>query len=605
MLSFFGKLLKRLVYALGISSLIGFIGMAVLFFMVRNEAPKTELPGSFVLTLSAHRGISPLPADPLLSKLLPDQASLDLYSTLDALKHASTDTRVKAVFLDLTGSQYDLTTIEEIGGALTALRTAGKPVVAFSETFSEGENSIIPYLAATYSGEIWMQPYGMVALLGVGAEVPFFKDALERLGARFETEHRNEAKTAFNSFTENGFTPAHKAQTEKLLRDILAVVSPQLLKNRPALPPLESLFAEGFYMGSGAVEKKLVDQLGYIDDVRVRLFALYNGGEAPEGAAIPADEDWLVSIERYHGGTHESWLQAAHLEDKKDKAKKPAALALVYMNGEIVRDAEGGLGSGSEGKITATEYGEVFADIAADESIKAVVLRIDSPGGGFTASDTLRNAINTLRDTNKTVIISMGSVAASGGYMLASAGDKIFALPGTITGSIGVIGGKPVFAGTAEKLGVHVERVGTGDLVNMFSPLSSFNDKERAAFRRQIDFSFAAFKEIVAESRGLNAAEIDAVSGGFVFLGDEALKLKLVDALGGLDVAIAAAQESSGAAKDQPLDVRLYPQAELPWLAFLQGQFGGLVRLSLNAALGLPLDTASSLKAQATIPAVR
>jgi protease-4 len=600
--SFLGKLLKRLIFALGLSSLIGVVGMLVIFFALRSEAPKTELPGSFVLTLNAGNGISPLPADPLLSQLMPDEAALDLYSTLEALKHAATDARVKAVFLDLTGSQYDLTMIEEIGGALAALRAAGKPVVAFSETFSEGENSIIPYLAATYSGEIWMQPYGMVALLGVGAEVPFFKDALERLGARFETEHRNEAKTAFNSFTENGFTPAHRAQTEKLLRDVLAVVSPKLTTNRPALPPLESLFAEGFYMGQGAVDKKLVDQLGYIDDVRARLFALYNGGTALEGAVIPADEDWLVSIERYHGGKPESLLKTAYLGEKKDKAEKPAALALVYMNGEIVRDTDGGFG-GDEGKITAAQYSEVFADIAADASIKAVVLRIDSPGGGFTASDTLRNAINTLRENHKTIIISMGSVAASGGYMLASAGDKIFALPGTITGSIGVIGGKPVFQDAASKLGVKVERVGTGDLVNMFSPLRSFNDKERAAFRRQVDFSFAAFKEIVAESRGLNPAEIDTVSGGHVFFGEEAVRLKLVDALGGLDAAISEAQESSGQPKDQPLEVRLYPQAELPWLAFLQGQFGGLVRATLHAAFGLPYDN-SALKAQAAIPAV-
>jgi protease-4 len=187
--------------------------------------------------------------------------------------------------------------------------------------------------------------------------------------------------------------------------------------------------------------------------------------------------------------------------------------------------------------------------------------------------------------------------------MLASAGDKIFALPGTITGSIGVIGGKPVFQDAASKLGVKVERVGTGDLVNMFSPLRSFNDKERAAFRRQVDFSFAAFKEIVAESRGLNPAEVETVSGGHVFFGEEAVRLKLVDALGGLDAAISEAQESSGQPKDQPLEVRLYPQAELPWLAFLQGQFGGLVRATLHAAFGLPYDN-SALKAQAAIPAV-
>ncbi|MFN5589252.1 MAG: signal peptide peptidase SppA [Holosporales bacterium] len=593
MLRFIGRWLRRLVFVFGIMSLISVVGCVALVLSLRPDREHHALPKAFVLTVDAGQALSSAPTDPFLTELLGDTQQLDLYSTLQGLNHAAGDDRVKAVLLDVTDLAFDPTTVQEIGAKLTALRKAGKLVVAFAETFSEGENSLLKYLAASYADEIWMQPHGMLALLGAGVEVPFFKDALANAGLRADFARRDEDKTAFNMVTESGFTPAHRRKIIKLIQGYMDLIEPQVQKNRPDTAGLPGLLSKGTFLGEEAVTAKLVDSLGYINDLEEKLMSLVGGDEE----SAPA-EDWRVSLAEYHAAV----VAEKHslLKDIKKKDKEQARIALVYLNGEIIRDANVPTGSDNS-VINAPDFQELFRELADDEAVKAVVLRINSPGGGFTPSDTLRAAIAVLRDS-KPVVVSLGDVAASGGYMLAIGGDTIISAPTTIVGSIGVLGGKIVAQGLVEKLKITTDRVGVGALAYMWSPLTPFSEGERQEFNRQIDASYGAFKGLVAEARELDANQIAAVAGGKVFFGQEALDRRLVDKVGGLEDALAEARQAAGLKDTDTAPVALYPRPRLPWIAFLEQRFGQTIQARVLAWLGL--SPRMALQARATLPKI-
>jgi protease-4 len=592
MLRFMGKWLRRLVFTFGVMSLLGFAGCVALVLSFRPEGEHHALPKSFVLTIDAGQALSTAPTDPFLAKLLGEPQQLDLYNALISLNHAVTDERVKAVLLNVSDLAFDPVTVQEIGNKLIALRKAGKPVFAFAETFSEGENSLLKYLAASYGDEIWMQPYGMLALLGAGVEVPFFKDALANLGVRADFVRRDEDKTAFNIVTENGFTPAHRREIVKLIQGYMDLIQPQVQKNRPDTAGLPGLLSKGTFLGEEAVASKLVDNLGYIHELEEKLSSLVSD---EEGVTV---EDWQVSLAEYHASVAAKKHNFLNDMNKKDKNK--THIALVYLNGEIVRDANIPTGS-DNAVINAPDFQDVFRELADDETVKAVVLRINSPGGGFTPSDTLRAAIAVLRDT-KPVIISLGDVAASGGYMLAIGGDTIIAAPTTIVGSIGVLGGKIVAQGLAEKLKINTDRVGIGALAYMWSPLTPFSDTERQEFNRQIDASYRAFKDMVAEAREMDANQIATVAGGKVFFGSEALDRKLVDKVGGLEDALAEARQAADLKADDRVEVTLYPRPRMPWAGFLGQWVGHTLQTHVIAWLGLSSRT--HLQARAMIPEI-
>jgi protease-4 len=495
-----------------------------------------------------------------------------LRAVLRTLHEAGDDKRVRGLVVKVGGAALPWATMHEIRAGLTTFARSGKPVVAWAETFGEGGNGTPDYVLASAAGEIWLQPTGDVGLMGVAAETTFLRGALDKLGVEPQLDQRYEYKSAADRIMRRDFTPAHREALDRVVRSMWdGAVRDVAVARSLDEDTVRALADRAPLSAQEAVDGGLVDRLGYRDEVYAELRRSLGEVE-------------LLFADR--------WTPPRKPADLVPR--KRAVVALVEGHGEIV------LGRGRSGPRGAQlGSNRVCAALRAareNDSVKAVLFRIDSPGGSAVASDTIWREVVLTRQAGKPVIVSMASLAGSGGYYIACPADVIVAQPSTITGSIGVLGGKVVASGLLDKLGLSTGAVEHGEHARMFSVRRGFADSERERMSALLDRVYVDFVQKVADGRRMTYDAVHEVARGRIWSGADAVANGLVDRLGGLRDAAAIARERGNLPDDAPVRPALHvpPLARLkrptstddPRAAASTSAWGDLAGLA--AALGLP-----------------
>ncbi|HVX46130.1 MAG TPA: S49 family peptidase [Mycobacteriales bacterium] len=484
------------------------------------------------------------PADPLSA--FRSRHRTRLRDLLDGLRRGATDPHVVGLIAEV-GVGPGLAIAQEVRAAVQAFRRSGKPAFAWAETFGEFSAGNSGYALATGFDQIWLGESGDLGLTGVGAEATFLKPALERVGLQVELGQRYEYKNAANALTADGFTDAHREAMQRLVES----ASDQLARDIAAARGLSrerlaELIDAAPLAPEDALAAGLIDQIGYRDQVHAALRRAVGG------------RMHLQYVTRYQRSLTN---EATRLVTERVRTRRSGEIALIHATGPIRLGRSGGpspLGGHAMGSSTVSAA--VRSAVKADQ-VKAIVLRVDSPGGSYAASDIIRREIVLARAAGKPVIVSMGSLAGSGGYFIAMPADVVVALPATLTGSIGVFGGKLVAEGLLDRLGVGSGPVAAGAHALMSSNRRPYTADERALLDRWLDRVYADFTAKVAHDRQLDGERVHELARGRVWTGVDAFERGLVDELGGLEVAIRLARERSGLpARPDSGDVRLYPR---------------------------------------------
>ena len=516
--------------------------------LVRMRQRRT---GPLILELDLTDGIAEGPAADPLSALLTMRRTR-LQDLLEGLKRAAEDKRVRVLIVKVGGSRIGLAKVQELRAAIGDFRKSGKLAVAWSESFGEFVRGNVPYYLATGFDRIYLQPSGSLGLTGIAVEQVFLHGTLEKLGIDVQSAQRHEYKSAPEQFTESGFTPASREEMTRLAESVTEQLVGAIAAGR-GLPVerVTELLARGPFLASQALAEGLVDGLLYRDEVydQVRKEA------GPDAT--------LLYLQRYQRTQSLNDLPrrlGVSLQGIASPGAHERFVATIYAHGAIRqgRSGRGGPGGGGMGSDTVAA---ALRAAAADDGARAVVLRVNSPGGSYTASDVIWREVVRLRAAGKPVVVSMGDVAASGGYFISAPADVIVVQPGTITGSIGVFLGKPVLRELLERAGVTTDSItdGTGaERATMFSSSRPFSEAEWARINEWLDAVYADFTEKVASGRRLSAERVHELARGRVWTGADAIANGLADEVGGLSEAVAIARKRAGLPDDAP--VRVYPR---------------------------------------------
>ncbi|TDD86231.1 signal peptide peptidase SppA [Actinomadura rubrisoli] len=491
-----------------------------------------------ILELDLTEGIvETAPADPISAIMSMRRTSLR--DVLDGLRRARTDSRVRALVVKVSGG-VNLALAQELREAVQAFRDAGKLAVAWAETFGEGGRGTVPFYLATAFDKVYLQPTGEVGLTGVALEEPFFAGALEKAGVQPRFAKRYEYKTMANTFMERAYTPEHEESSQRLVTSIGEQITAGIAAARDLpVERVRELTDRGPLLADEALEEGLVDHLGYRDEVYAALREEF--GEAAQ----------LRYVARYN--------RTQGLARRLPQPGRQDVVALINGQGPIRlgRSGRGGPLPNSGPAMGSDTVCAAFRAAARDDRVKAIVFRVNSPGGSAVASDAIWREVVLARRAGKPVIVSMGNVAASGGYYVAMAADTIVAQPATITGSIGVVVGKAVVSDLLDRIGIGLGSVADGEHARMFSATKDFSDSEWERINAALDRIYDGFTAKVAEGRELSRDRVHELARGRVWTGADACERGLVDELGGLDTALDLARKRSGLPADAP--VRAYP----------------------------------------------
>ncbi|HEX6197801.1 MAG TPA: signal peptide peptidase SppA [Jiangellaceae bacterium] len=494
-----------------------------------------------VLELDLTEGIVDAPpGDPVSAALSYRRPRLQY--VVEGMRWARSDPDVAAVLVKVGGSRLTLAAAQEVRSALTELRRAGKLTVVWAETFGEsGIAGNVPYILATGCDRIYLQPSGDVGLTGIGIEEPFARDVLDKAGVDPQISRRHEYKTAANTLVERGYTDAHREMSRRLVDSLTQQLVTAVVDGRGLTEEqVRDLIARAPLLASEALEAGLVDGLAYRDEV-------YDEVRGRVGKQARTQY-----VTRYHRSLSTGvarWVV---------NQRRSNTIALIHAVGTIRlgRSVRNLLGSAA-GSDTV---GAAFRAAINDDHVKAIVFRVDSPGGSYVASDAIWRHVVLARRHGKPVVVSMGRLAASGGYFVSMAADVIVAQPATLTGSIGVVGGKLVTAGLRDRIGIAHGSVTGGDHALMFSSNRSFSDGEWERMHAMLDRVYDDFTVKVADGRGLRRDEVDAVARGRVWTGADAKDRGLVDELGGLERAVERAKEQAGIGPGVEVALKTFPK---------------------------------------------
>jgi len=517
------------------------LGAASLNLALRLRHPMRVAIGPRVLVFDVPYQVDEGPPPPASTFDFLRRERPTFHELVFAVRNAAEDPDVSALVLHVDGLDWGWARVHEMSDAVRAFREAGKPVYATLSGGGEKE-----YLLASAAGLLAMPQVSTLQLDGLSASALFLRGTYQKLDIKPNFHHVGRYKSAVETFTRETLSPEAREALEELLDDQYTTLVGALARARdvPA-DRMRSLIDGGPYAADTAHELGLVDTLLAILDVD--SMATHAEGE----------KFGTVSLSHYLG---EGGLATGE------------HIALLVAEGDIVdgKSREGPFGGGrSVGDRTLVE---ALQDIRERRDIRAVVLRIDSPGGSGDASDAVWQELRRLRRV-KPVIVSMGDLAASGGYYLACAADAVVASPATITGSIGVFGGKLNVLGLYQKLGLNVETVKRGRHADMWSPYRDFDEEERALYQRNLESFYQVFVSRVSEGRAMSPGAVDSVGQGRVWSGVRARQYGLVDSLGGLEEAFGLAKLKAGVAKDADVIIELYPR---PRRTLVQRWLGGL-----------------------------
>ena len=534
------------------------LGFAMLLGLIASAASSKPMrPENVVLTLD-------------LNASLPDQAPLGGFAAFSGLpgftdiliklKAAETDESVKGIYLRGAFTGIGTSRAEELRDALKSFRASGKFVVAHTQGMI-GVGGPSAYHSITAAEEIWMQPGSDFMISGVTFETEFLKGLFDKIGLTPQIYALYEYKNAPNSYNETAYTEPHREAMTALATSLWDTALADIAADRGMqVPALKAVLEGGPQSAEEALEAKLVDKLGWPEDTEDAV--LERAGEDAE----------LVELFSYTA------------PPSKAKAKD-GVIAVVGGEGAVVT---GGNTTDSPFADTPGFASDVIArailDAAEDEDVKAIVFRVDSPGGSPTASDQIWRAVERAKEAGKPVVVSMGSLAASGGYYVSTGADSIIANRGTITGSIGIFGGKFALDGTFNKIGVTFDTVTVGGEFTNAYGVAPFNQAQEAVVREQLKRGYDRFVGLVAEGRGKTYDEIHAIARGRVWSGAQAKEIGLVDELGGFMTAVAKAQELAGMDPAVAPMLSYYPQRKSGFEA-LESLFGVSAETARAAAV--------------------
>lgn len=514
-----GWALRRLVRLLLLLPALPFLLLA---------AARDRLSRADVLTLRLTEAVPDLPEEPGWRRLLPGHVvPVSLREVVQALDLVRGCPRTRAVVLELDRAGLALVQGEELAGALRAVRAAGKKVVVWSDLAGSPQ-----LVAGAAADRALAMPEGQLLFLGVRVRALFLREALDEVGLAADLLHVGDYKTMSDTFTRAGMSPAHREMAEWLARDLFEQVAEPLVAGRGlGREELEALLERAPLSHREAAGARLLDGVAYRDELEERAAELA-GLDRPPASYGP-------------GRLVRRRLRRLRLDEVLHDRPRLAVVPL-----------EGAIASGQKGRgIRSLAAVDLLEQLERDPGVRAVVLRIDSPGGSATASDEVWRAVRQL-DQSKPVVASLGRVAASGGYYIAVGCRRIVAHEGTITGSIGIVAGKLHAAAALARWGVRVEGVSIGPRAAMLDPDRPFSADERAAEERLMEGFYRAFLERVAAGRGLGVEEVDAVGRGRVFTGRQALERRLVDRLGGLATALEEARALAGLPPEAVIEQR-------------------------------------------------
>lgn len=495
-----------------------------------------------VLEIDLTRGLlATTPGDPLAA--LRARGVPVLSQVVAGLRHGARDPHVAAVALQVGGAALSVAQAEELGAALRDASEHETPTLAWAESYGELSPGTVAYYLAAHCDEVWLQPSGTLALTGVTVSLTLLRGALDKVGVEPQLGQRHEYKTAAEQLGAHEVSDANREMSQRLADSVVEQVRALVSRTRGlSAAELDAVLAAAPLSAEQALEARLVDRLGYRDEAYAHL----RDTVGREG------EVRLQYASRY---------AARHAAPPGRTRTRPGrarpVVALVDVTGAIV-SGRGGSGPGRGPSAGSDTVGAALRAAAADDAVRAVVLRVDSPGGSYTASDAIRREILTLRESGRPVVASMGTVAASGGYFVSMPADEVVALPGTLTGSIGVLGGKFVLRELTGRLGLVQEQVIAGERAAMFSTLRPFDDEEWGRIEHWLDLVYADFTAKAAQDRRLPQDRLEMLARGRVWTGADARARGLVDTLGGLQTAVEAACRRADVDRDKVV-LRRFP----------------------------------------------
>lgn len=494
----------------------------------------TPTPARAVLLLDLGNGlIDALPDSPFARAALGHTVTLN--DTLRALTAAAADDRVQVLLLRLGSSSLDLAHAQELADAVDRFRRSGKTVMAFAESFGEGGETNGRYLLATSAGEIWMQPSGDLPLAGPALQTPFLKDVLSRIGVKAEMDHREEFKGAMNSLTESSMPAPQRANMQALVTSLTGQLADALVRGRHLdSATANRLIAEGPYSGEMAKAAGLVDRLGYWDEVERAAL-----NKAGPGAAAAELSDYIAELSDPPGDT--------------------PRIAVVYGIGEVTLGRSRGSPLFGQSSMGSNSVAEALHAAVDDSKIAGIIFRVDSPGGSYVAADAIWREVLRAQERGKILVVSMGSVAASGGYFVAAPAAAIVAEPATLTGSIGVFSGKFVIKDLLAKLGITVDSVAGTPNALADSMTEDYTPEQWAKLEQELDRIYHDFMAKVARGRHMDEAAVRAVAKGQIWTGADAKARGLVDELGGMETATAAVKRLAKIDARTPVALVQYP----------------------------------------------
>lgn len=520
--------MKRGKYVLIIILIFVFLFLAAVFSFIYLEfgrPPAVKAHSYLEIKLSGE--IKEQAPRDFFSSMFGQAPSLSLHNIWMNIKKAKVDNRVKIIVLRLGYIQCGWAKVNEIRESILDFRKSGKKVYAYIDESVEFDKQ---YYLATACDRIFLHPLGMFIINGIGGYVPFFKKSLDKLGIEAEIEHVEEYKTAYNMFTEEGFTPAHKRMMKSLYGDLYSHYIKALAEAREkSEEEIKALIDHAFFQGEKALEAGLVDALLFEDEF----------------------EDILQEKgKKLSKITHGQYLKIKPSSLGLNKGKK---IALIYGMGAIHT------GEGLYQSMGSSTTARWIRKARKDKSIAAIVFRVDSPGGSAVASDIIWREV-TLAKKEKPFVVSMSDVAGSGGYWISMSAHKIVAQPQTLTGSIGVISGKFNLVKLYEKLGITAEKITFGKRADLFSTYKKLTREERNFLKKEILWMYDKFLIKVAEGRTLSKEEVDKIARGRVWTGSQAKERGLVDELGGLSRALELAKELAGIPIDEEVRLIIMPK---------------------------------------------
>jgi protease-4 len=539
---------RGIALVISLIAIAAFVSIAGVLFMLVMISRGPSVPQQATLVLRPGGALAETPPDDVVGQIVGRDA-VTIRALVNSVRMAKRDQRITGLLLLPTAIDSPFWgKIQELREAILDFRESGKPVVAFLEYGGERE-----YYLASAANRVVLLPTSPLDLAGVASYEIFLRGALDKVGAYPDFVHVGDYKTAVNQFTEKGLTPEHREMSESLNRDMYAQLVRGIAEaRRMTESEVRILLDQGPFAPADALKAGLVDDLAYRDQLDDLV---------PE---LRDSED----RRRIEGSDY------ARTSSRAAGFRPRSRIAVLYASGVIAsgrssRDAVNGAIVGSDTMV------EQIQRIRDDESIRAIVLRVDSPGGSSVASDVIWRELMITRDQQPTrpLIVSMSDLAASGGYYISMPGQVIVAQPATLTGSIGIFGGKIAVGGTMDKLGISTATIKSGANADMTSPFAPFTTAQREKLRDYMQGFYDNFVEKAATSRGKTREEIHAVAQGRVWTGQQARDHGLVDELGGLDRAVAIAKGRAGIPADEDVELVAYPPRRGLYEA-LREQFG-------------------------------